>query len=764
MLIWYAILLSGDYWEYTSTWAAMTDEAPPLNQNQPLSDALEAPAQESSPAATPPAAEQSPDPPAADLPAAAMALRVQTVLGVMLALTLGIAAQLTFLQTNEFSWGAVLLYLLAGLIFVGATALSTAAFQSGHEPNSLDRVLMRAFVRLLQPVFGVALWRQLAVVAALLITGGLLYILQRDPPLQDYNWTFWVWLLAMGLYLLAVSAVAGLPRLNFAGMQAWVATHRVAVLGGALLLLAALLLRTWSLATIPQTLGGDEAEQGLEAVRVLTGELKHPFITGWLDVPTMSFYYTAVFIGTLGQNVVGLRLGWALIGVASIVASFLLVRRLFDARLAAVTAGLLTFYHFHLHYSRLGSIQIADVLFVALALLFLYRAYDLRSYRDWALCGLITGFAQYFYAGARLVAVLVVAVVLFLLLRDLIAHGWKILRERYREALVLAGALLISMAPVIQFAIRFPNNYNARVNMVGIFQNGWAEQEMQRLDVGLFAILFEQAKRSFLAFHAYPDRTFWYGSPEPLLDPVSGVLFALGLIYALIHVFDRRMFPMVAWWGGATILGGVLTMDPPSSMRLVTLTAPVMFFVALALVQISNVLLLVNPFGNHHRAVQTAFLSAAVLFLGLTNVRFYFQEYTPLRVYGNYNAVLATDLGVRAGSEFGPDTHLYFFGPPRMYVGFGTIRYLAADVPGTDINDPISDPAALTFVQPDKDAVFVFLPERLGELDVVRSRYPDGALVEVPSPVPANAGEPLYYLYTVPRAQLGTNPSAGAGS
>ncbi len=726
----------------------MSDEAPALNPNQPAPDAV----------ATTPESVGAPVPethaaqPPLSVPTLAVAFRIQIILGLLVALGLGVAAQLTFMRLGEFSWGAVLLYLLAGLIFVGTTVLAAAATQDAAA-NSFDRILMQVFVGLLRPAWGIARWQQLAAGLAVLLTGGLLYILQRDPPLQDYNWTFWVWLLAMGLYLVAVAPPQRLPRIAGADMQAWAQQHHLVLIGAAGVLLVALGLRTWNLATIPQTLGGDEAEQGLEAVRVLAGELKHPFVTGWLDVPTMSFYYTAIFIGTLGQHVVALRIGWALIGVASIATTFLLVQRLFDVQLAAVTAGLLCCYHFHLHYSRLGSIQIADVLFVSLTLLFLYRAYDLRSYRDWALCGLIAGFAQYFYAGARLVLVLVIAVVLFLLIRDTLADGWKTLRERSREGLVLAGALLISMAPVIQFAIRFPNSYNARINMVGIFQNGWVEQEMARRGVGMFEILFEQAKRSFLAFHVYPDRTFWYGSPDPLLDPISGVLFALGLIYALIHVFDRRMFPMVAWWGGATILGGVLTMDPPSSMRLVTLTTPVMFFVALALVQISNVLRLVLSPLRANRNVQAAFLAGAVMFLGLLNVRFYFQEYTPLRIYGNYNAVVATDLGVRASNELGADTRIYFFGPPRMYVGFGTIRYLASGVEGIDINDPLTDPASL-LIEPDKDAAFVFLPERIAELDVVRARYPAGELIEIPSPVPATAGQPLYFLYIVPREQL----------
>ncbi len=732
----------------------MTDDTAPLTAF--TSDAEEQPEQPATPLPTPE-------------PRSPLRLRTYALGSMLLALAFGVAGQMVFMDRREFTWTGVILFFLAGVTFVLAGLLHTAANAAPaanepttpaqqREPSPFEQRLIAFFLGLLQPLVGLALWRQLAVLGALLLTGGLLYILQREPRLDDYNWTFGVWVAAMGLFVIAVAPPRRVPQLDGAAVRAFVQQHGPLLAGSVAVLVAALVLRVWNIATIPQTLGGDEAEQGWEAMKVLSGEIKHPFITGWLDVPTMSFYYTAIFIGTLGETIFALRVGWALVGVASICTTFLLVRRLFDLRLAATTAVLLTVYHFHIHYSRLGSIQIADVLFVSLALWFLYRGYDNRSYRDWALCGITAGIAQYFYAGARLIVLLVLAVVLFLALRDILQYGWKVLRERYREAVVLFGAMLIAMAPVIQFAIRFPNNYNARVNMVGIFQNGWVEQEMERRGVGLEVLLFEQAQRSFLAFHVYPDRTFWYGAPDPLLDAFSGVLFGIGLIYGLFHAFDRRMFPMVAWWGGATILGGVLTMDPPSSMRLVTLSAPVMFFVALALVKISEILLGLLSTTDPARGQrwQLALLAGVVLFLGLINIRFYFQEYTPLRIYGNYNAVVATDLGMRAHTEFGADTRMYFFGPPRMYIGFGTIRYLAPDVEGVDFFDPITSVADLDVVLPDKHAAFIFLPERINELALVQARFPNGELIAIQSPVPSRSSEPLYFVYRVPREQIGT--------
>ena len=48
-------------------------------------------------------------------------------------------------------------------------------------------------------------------------------------------------------------------------------------------------------------------------------------------------------------------------------------------------------------------------------------------------------------------------------------------RTHWRGLIVLVIAFLISAGPMLQFAIRYPNEYNGRLNAVGIFQSGWLE-------------------------------------------------------------------------------------------------------------------------------------------------------------------------------------------------------------------------------------------------------------------------------------------------
>ncbi len=680
-------------------------------------------------------------------PVAAAATRSRPWLPALLAGSVGLAAlgqytlDRTYVTSREFPWQGLLIYLLAVLVFGWATFITDrAAPPIAAPPEAGAGVTRLDYLRQSR-----RRWGLLAVAAGAVLV--LLYLLQRSPPLPGYNGWGLLWVGAIGLYLVAVAPPR--TRMTFDWLLRVRENRQLTLLISAILLIA-LGLRLWRVGEIPPTLSGDEGSQGVEALKVLAGEIRNPFGTGWLGVPTMSFYFNALTVGPLGNTTFALRLPWTLIGTVTVFATFLLVRRLAGLKLALLTAALLATYHYHIHFSRLGSNQIADALFVALALIFFYRGYDRRSPLDWALCGMIIGVAQYFYAGARFTAVMIIALTIFFLIRE----RMRFVREQWGGLLLLAGAALLSGGPMIQYALRFPDDYNARVNAVGIFQSGWLEREQEILNQGALPILFDQFQRAALAFNYYPDRTVWYGLPEPLFGFATGALFVLGFGYGVLNLHDRRIFPMVAWWGGAMIMGGMLTESPPSSQRLITMAIPAVFFVGLALLKIGQVAL--YAVGTYRPRLLLPYLSAAVLLFSLFSVRLYFVEYTPLRVYGNYNAVIATGLAEYARNELGPDWQIFFFGPPQMYVGFGTIPYLVPEVKGQDIHEPLTAPPAWNLSKQEKHTAFVFLPAREAELALVRQAIPGGEIEEIPPPPPYlfEQDDPLFTVYRVRQEQL----------
>ena len=580
--------------------------------------------------------------------------------------------------------------------------------------------------------------RLIAVIIAILL---IVYVLYRIPAMLLPNDNFMplltIWILAFGFYLLALLPPPASLNWNW---QQWWSTNQRYLRSLTGLILLALILRVWQLETIPFTLAGDEGSQGLEAVRVLEGQIRNPFATGWLGVPTMSFFFNSITIKLLGRTIIGLRLPWALIGTVTVFTTFLLVKRLKGVRFAFVVAFLVATYHYHVHFSRLGSNQIADPFFIVLSLLFLYRALDEHRLFDWALAGGITGLAFYFYAGARLTAVIILAVIIYEFIRQP-RQFWQ--HNRHGLLILLGGFLLIS-GPIIQYAIQFPNEFNARINAVGIIQSGWLEREVAIRQESIGIILFDQFRRATLAFNYYPDRTVWYGLRQPLLDPFFGTFFLLGLGIGTLQLLSKksnsRTAAMSAWWWGGMVLGGMLTESPPSSQRLITLAIPTCFFIGLALWELA---LLIRK--SFYKVSEKGILILAVGLFSVVSLATYFADYTPKRIYGGPHAELATEIAPRL-RELSPNHRVYFVGAPAMYWGFATLPYLVPQAEALDIPESFEKPETQDLVLMDKNAVFVVLPERIKELEIIEQTWPGGNTFTYFSPV---SGHAIVTLYTV---------------
>ncbi len=588
-------------------------------------------------------------------------------------------------------------------------------------------------------------WRGWLIAVSVVLTIVLLSHL-AGPPRESYLPQFLMWLGAIAAYSIAITPPRALPREEW-GM--WWEVNRLTVVILGLIVLAAFALRAWNLETIPNTLGGDEGSQGLEAIKILSGEIRNPFTTGWLGVPTMSFFYNTITIGPMGRTITALRLPWAFIGTATVLVFFWLTTRLHGVKFGLVAAALLGTYHLHIHFSRLGSNQIADPFFIALQLLFLYRGRDKQSAWNFILAGVVVGVAQYFYAGARLTMIVLGIMLLHFIWLD--RHHADRLKQSIRYALISAFAFLITAAPMLQYAVRFPNDYNARLNQVGIFQNGWVDGQMASRGVGVAQLLFEQGRRAFLMFNYYPDMTVWYGTPRPAMDGIWAVLFMIGLLYCTLRLFpprsENRFFPFVLWWWTGMVLGGVLTEMPPSYQRMVTLAPPAVYFVTYVLYRLVQIFQ--NALPRRDKLFTPIALTGMVLVMSLLSIRWYFLEFTPLNDYGSRNGEIATSIGKYLREEMRDDQQVVFLGPPVMYIGFGTIPYLdARAAEGIDLHQPLTAPPtnASLGVQAGKNPLFIILPGRVSEIDLLEQAYPGGERREQKD----FDGGTLYWMYSPP--------------
>jgi 4-amino-4-deoxy-L-arabinose transferase-like glycosyltransferase len=534
------------------------------------------------------------------------------------------------------------------------------------------------------------------------------------------------WGLALGAVGLAALWPDSLPsratrnwwdRLQRVSRQAWTETATVAALT-----VLAFLLRATALDSIPYTLGGDEAWHGLLARQVLGGQLRNPFVMGYMSMPTFFYWPLSWSLWLVGNTMTGLRFPAALVGTITVPLLYLFARDLWGRQTALLAALFLATYDYHIHYSRLGANNVWDPLFVLLALWALDRGLhtEQKGYRSFLAAGLVMGLSFYFYTGARLLPVLVVVYTAFVWLK----------RRRRVERLgthlaLLVAALLVAAGPMLSYALSHSDEWNARINQVGIIQSGWLAREPGLTGKSTFQILAEQFLRSAGAFNVFPDRTVWYGADRPLLGFLAGGLAMLGMAWAVARWRERRHFLILIWFWSVIITGGMLTESPPSSQRLVIAIPAVALLAAIGLEQTAKLAgRLLKP---RWAGWESAALGLLVVILAVSSVRFYFVEFTPSGRYGSQNGETATMIGHYL-HDLGAGYDAYFFGAPRIYWSFGTMAFLAPRAAGHDVTETLTAPPDLSGAE--HDMVFVFLPERIGELAWVQQDFPDGALRE----------------------------------
>ncbi|MDE2838851.1 MAG: glycosyltransferase family 39 protein [Chloroflexota bacterium] len=192
----------------------------------------------------------------------------------------------------------------------------------------------------------------------------------------------------------------------------------VAVL--AALTFVALVLRVQDLETTPAGMAQNEAALALEALRVSGGEA---WPGAWTSLgtgtPAGLAYLQALLLLFMDASVATARLSAALPGVVLIPVAYLLVRQLFSARTAVITAAFLTFHVWFLVFSRVALPAMPAVLCFTGSMWLLIVG--VRSKQSWVagVGGVLFGLGWYVSTSFPLYAAAVWgALVLLLLLRE----------------------------------------------------------------------------------------------------------------------------------------------------------------------------------------------------------------------------------------------------------------------------------------------------------------------------------------------------------
>lgn len=490
----------------------------------------------------------------------------------------------------------------------------------------------------------------------------------------------------------------------------------------AALTLWALGVRMWRVGAFPWPMAEAEGELALRALALRMGEVGSPFAAGWLGMPHLLAWWQSLFVGVLGPTLVAARLPVVVLGVWAVPLMFALVRELLDDDVVAWTAAALwAALPVAVHYGRIATPELLDVVFGLGGVWALMRALRCRSVAWWALAGMLLGLSLAFTMAARLF--LLLALWWLVLTWWLNPHEWGGQWGGLGIA-VWMGWLTASPLAVEQGGTAALWRPAARVD---VFATGWLAIVAAGEGVSPTLLLARQVREALLGFLARADRDRLFGWGAPLLDAPSRVALLLGVGAWWADGVRRRTLWLVGWLA----LGGAyaaLFPDPPASAKLLPLAPLMVLCVAWGLWASLRLL----PLTMWERLAWGALFVALVAGWSLYT---YGQRYADQGRFDIPTMQTATTLGQWLAAQ--PERpFVYFWGAPFLAFENPVIQYLGHRPRGMTTTET----GDFSFVR-ERPAVLVFLAERRNALDAFLAHQPD----TVPQAVYAPDGRVLYW-------------------
>ena len=205
-------------------------------------------------------------------------------------------------------------------------------------------------------------------------------------------------------------------------------------------------LRLYGLNTHPPGLFGDEAADGLDALRIIAGD-RPLFLPENNGREPLHAYLVAISVHILGRTPAAVRLPSAIASTFTTLGIFIVARSLFGQHIALLSALLSAFTVWPIMLGRLATRPALLPLFLAFSLWLGINAWRRASKWRWVLSGLVFGASFYTYTPIRVMWLVPLLWSVFILT---IRRG----RSLWPGALLFLAALAFTTAPLATFAVR----------------------------------------------------------------------------------------------------------------------------------------------------------------------------------------------------------------------------------------------------------------------------------------------------------------------
>ncbi len=484
----------------------------------------------------------------------------------------------------------------------------------------------------------------------------------------------------------------------------------------------ALLLRLYRFDDLPFGVWYDEAEHGLQALRIVADERFRPIFEGAITGPAHYLYLVALSFEWFGVSVQSIRLVSVLFGVLAVVAGYIVGAELLGRRIGLALAALLAVSSWALTLSRFGMYAtMSTPLFALLTAAFVLRSLRTERLLDFTLAGLWLGLGLCFYTSFRLFAPVVFVFLGYHILYTLATrrtlpslHFWLGL-----GMLIVMAALVIS--PLAVYATKHPEIFWARIENTFIFAG---KSEAER-----WPALWENLRKHVLMFNVFGDPNGRHNLPgNPMLDPITASLFVIGVGYALRRALQPRYLFLLVWLT-ATLMGGALSLDfeAPQSLR-ANGALPAAYVIAVIPLAVLARAWRLSGGVYYPNALRWPAVALAAA-IALLNINTYFvRQASDFAVWNAFST--PETLTAHLLADLDPETDAYV---TAFFRGHPTLRFVARNArPYAELNT--LDQFPLTFA-PGRSALLVLNADSRGLYDEAKRLYPNAQFEELAPPV-----------------------------
>lgn len=295
----------------------------------------------------------------------------------------------------------------------------------------------------------------------------------------------------------------------------------------------------------------DEAQMGKDAYGII-----HYGYLAWQFL--VSVYSSYVSFLVLEPTVLALRLPFVLWGFATLVVFYLLARELFRFQIALAVTFLFAVSRWHLAFTRLVLPCTPAMLLEVSTFFLLLRGRRTGGMTNYILAGLTISLGLYSHASFRIVPILVCLLFIGELwsARRALGQAASVSCSLASRWAVFVVSMIVFASPLLPIVGREPHRaFGERFAAVmpAIFGG----------DKGSYWEGLWPRAQQVLGFFNYRGEAWGaVNLPDlPMLDPWTGLLFALGFAYCLFYFWRSRHLFFLGWLVITLVGGGLLTVD-----------------------------------------------------------------------------------------------------------------------------------------------------------------------------------------------------------